>query len=58
MTALKRRKLRYCLTGIMDDWVYGMILSFGPSAKVLEPETVRTEIKKRIHEMGEKYAES
>ena len=43
---------------ILDDWVYGMILSFGPSAKVLEPETVRTEIKKRIHEMGEKYAES
>lgn len=28
----------------LDDWVYGMILSFGSSAKVLEPEVVRMEM--------------
>lgn len=39
----------------LDDWVYGLILSFGPSAKVLEPESVRVEIQKRIHAMGRLY---
>jgi len=38
-----------------DDWVYGMILSFGPSAKVLLPENVREEIKSRIRAMGRMY---
>ena len=58
ITVLPDGNFKIQMNCIMDDWVYGMILSFGPSAKVLEPETVRTEIKKRIHEMGEKYAES
>ncbi|MDE6387308.1 MAG: YafY family transcriptional regulator [Lachnospiraceae bacterium] len=39
----------------LDDWVYGLILSFGPSAIVLEPKSVRTEIQKRIAEMGRLY---
>lgn len=58
ITVLPDGNFKIQMNCILDDWVYGMILSFGPSAKVLEPETVRTEIKKRIHEMGEKYAES
>lgn len=58
ITLLPDGNFKVQMNCILDDWVYGMILSFGPSAKVLEPETVRTEIKKRIHEMGEKYAES
>lgn len=58
ITVLPDGNFKVRMNCILDDWVYGMILSFGPSAKVLEPETVRTEIKKRIHEMGEKYAES
>lgn len=58
ITVLPDGNFKIQMNCIMDDWVYGMILSFGPSAKVLEPEAVRTEIKKRIHEMGEKYAES
>lgn len=41
----------------LDDWVYGMILSFGPSAKVLAPESVRSEMRRRIREMGELYPE-
>ncbi len=40
---------------ILDDWIYGMILSFGPSAKVLAPEEVRAEVEKRISEMGRNY---
>ncbi len=39
----------------LDDWVYGLILSFGPSARVLEPQWVKTEIQKRIHAMGRLY---
>lgn len=39
----------------LDDWVYGLILSFIPSARVIEPESVRMEIQKRIHAMGRLY---
>ncbi|MBD5502494.1 MAG: YafY family transcriptional regulator [Lachnospiraceae bacterium] len=39
----------------LDDWVYGMILSFGPSAKVLAPKFVQTEIQRRIGEMAKLY---
>ena len=41
----------------MDDWVYGMILSFGASAKVLEPLFVREEIKRRLTDMVKRYEE-
>lgn len=41
----------------LDDWVYGMILSFGPSARVLAPESVRSEMRRRIREMGKLYPE-
>ncbi|MDE6845670.1 MAG: YafY family transcriptional regulator [Lachnospiraceae bacterium] len=39
----------------LDDWTYGLILSFGPSAKVLTPEFVKTEVHRRISEMGRLY---
>lgn len=39
----------------VDDWVYGLILSFGPSARVLEPDWVREELEIRIRKMGEVY---
>ncbi len=38
-----------------DDWVYGFILNFGPSAKVLSPECVRKELQGRIQKMLENY---
>ena len=44
-------RMRYFL----DDWVYGVILSFGPSARVVGPEFVREEIARRISEMKELY---
>lgn len=45
--------VRFCCP--VDDWTYGLILSFGPSAKVLEPEFVRVEIQRRITVMGRLY---
>lgn len=43
---------------VVDDWVYGLILSFGPSAKVLEPLHIRQEIQRRIAAMLENYKEA
>lgn len=40
---------------LIDDWVYGVILSFGPAAEVLEPTFVREEVKRRIRQMQRKY---
>ena len=39
----------------VDDWVYGLILSFGPAAIVLEPDWVREELAARVRQMGELY---
>lgn len=39
----------------LDDWVYGVILSFGPSAKVIAPEYVREKIVEKIHDMEKNY---
>lgn len=35
----------------LDDWVYGMILSFGPSAEVIKPVGIREQLRKRITQM-------
>lgn len=39
----------------LDEWVYSLILSFGTSAKVLEPAAVREEVKRRISSMQKRY---
>ena len=39
----------------VDDWVYGLILSFGPSAKVISPEWMRRELAQRIRQMTQAY---
>lgn len=39
----------------LDEWVYSLILSFGASAKVLEPLEIREEIKRRITDMQKNY---
>ncbi|MDO4304820.1 MAG: YafY family protein [Bacillota bacterium] len=41
----------------LDDWGYGLILSFGPSAKVIEPREAREELLRRIALMKEQYEE-
>lgn len=37
------------------EWVFGMILSYGEHAQVLEPEPLRREIEARIRQMAERY---
>ncbi len=39
----------------LDDWVYGVILSFGPSAKVMAPEHVREKMVEKIRDMEKNY---
>lgn len=39
----------------VDDWVYGVILGFGPSAEVIAPDEIRQEIRRRILEMAKRY---
>lgn len=46
-------EIRLCCP--VDDWVYGMILSFGPSARVLSPEWVKRELTERIRQMAQEY---
>ncbi len=46
-------EIRMCC--LVDDWVYGLILSFGPSARVLGPDWVRQELATRIRRMGQIY---
>lgn len=44
-----------CMRCMLDEWVYGLILSFGEKAQVLEPKYVKEEIGKRLLMMIEKY---
>ena len=39
-----------------NDWVYGYILSFGETAKVLAPETAKAKIQEKLEKMLKKYA--
>ena len=39
----------------MDEWVYGYLLSFGGELKVLEPESVRETLKKKIKQLHQLY---
>ncbi len=55
ITVLENGDFLICARYYVDEWVYGMILSFGPSAKVLEPVEIKEEILKRIERMREKY---
>lgn len=40
---------------IMDEWVYGVIFSFGAAAEVLEPIEVRGEVLRRLGKMQRRY---
>lgn len=55
ITVLPDGNFKVQMNCVLDDWVYGMILSFGPSAQVLKPKFVRQEIQKRIKKMLKKY---
>lgn len=55
ITVLPDGNFKIQMNCILDDWIYGMILSFGPSAQVLKPKSVKQEIRKRIKKMLKKY---
>ena len=38
-----------------SDWIYGYILSFGGAAKVLEPDSIRLEVVRRLHRALNRY---
>lgn len=40
---------------LVNEWVYGMILSFGSSARVLEPVEVRDEVLRRVEKIRDRY---
>ena len=40
---------------LMDEWVYGVIFSFGAAAEVLEPEAVKQEVLRRLKKMQLRY---
>lgn len=56
ITILPSGDFEICMRCIVDDWVYGLILSFGASARVLAPALVREEIARRIQKMAEVYS--
>lgn len=55
ITVLPDGNFKIQMNCILDDWIYGMILSFGPSAQVLKPKSVKQELRKRIKKMLKKY---
>ncbi|WP_300802526.1 WYL domain-containing protein [uncultured Acetatifactor sp.] len=55
ITVLPQGDFEIRMRCLVDDWVYGLILSFGPSARVLGPDWVREELTARIRRMGESY---
>lgn len=55
ITVLPQGDFEIRLHYLVDDWVYGMILAFGDSARVLEPEWIRREMGRRIRRMWEFY---
>lgn len=39
----------------VDEWIYGMIMSFGPAAEVLGPAGVREEVQRRLRKALQNY---
>ncbi|MDO4332945.1 MAG: YafY family protein [Eubacteriales bacterium] len=55
VTCLEDGSFLICMRVIVDEWVYGMILSFGPAAEVIAPVSVKEEICRRLWETLENY---
>lgn len=55
MTILPDGNFRVEIHCNVDDWIYGIILSFGSAAEVIEPAFVRDEVMKRIHNTAKIY---
>lgn len=55
ITVLPDGNFTVCLNCYVDDWIYGMVLYFGPSAQILAPEWMRSEMRRRIDAMRKLY---
>jgi len=55
ITVLENGDFVVHLVCLPDNWIYGVLLTFGASAEVLEPETVRNEVRDRLRLMLKKY---
>lgn len=55
ITVLPRGDFEIRMCCPLDDWVYGLILSFGPSARVLGPDRVREELERKVRQIAALY---
>ncbi|MDE6063061.1 MAG: YafY family transcriptional regulator [Lachnospiraceae bacterium] len=55
ITVLKDGSFLIKIDWIQDDWLWGLILSFGSAAEVTAPKEAREEIQRRIREMAAVY---
>ena len=55
ITVLPRGDFEIRMQCPVDDWVYGLILSFGPAAVILEPDWAREELAARVRQMAKLY---
>lgn len=58
ITVLENGDFLVCVEYLVDEWVYGMILSFGARAKVLEPAEIKNEVLRRIEQMRRRYEDA
>lgn len=55
ITVLEDGSFRIKIDWIQNDWLWGLILSFGSAAEVIAPKEAREEMQKRIRKMAAVY---
>ena len=55
VTVLENGDFLVSVKYVMDEWVYGVIFSFGAAAEVLEPTEVKREVLRRLRKMQLRY---
>lgn len=58
VTVLENGDFRISAVFALDDWVYGLLLSFGPALRVLGPPEVKEEYRHRVARMLEHCGEN
>jgi len=48
-------QLMATITNAESSWLYGLVLSYGPAAEVLEPQSVREELRRQVALLYQKY---
>lgn len=55
LTRLDNGEFMVRMQCIPDEWLYGLILSFGAAARVVQPEEIKGEIRNRLKKMLRQY---